>query len=342
MKLRRFLPATIVLLLGLTACSNTGSPGDAASSEDLTTVKVAAAPGGVMPVSFRAAVEAGIFENEGLDVQVQDVATGTDGVAAITQGGTDIAYSDLFAGATSIQNGFDIGLVTPFNGNTGEPGTRREYFLVKSDGPLASVSDLESKKIAVGAPPLFKTFASVILREEGVDPKSVEWVVVPDQTTFESVVATGAVDAAYTPSVINGAKWTADGDVRAVGDPEKLAENINTVESAVAGFWSSQTWYEQNPETAEKFTRAITETSTWYPSLSTEERAAYVKDQTGADLIELDETYPGLLKTGVSESFTPAPINEELVAAWFEVGAEYADIPEIPFEDLLLPSSQDK
>lgn len=340
MNINRLLPVALVMILGLAACGSAGSAGGPPNRGGSTTVKVAAAAGGIMPVSFRAGVEAGIFKKHGLDVQVRDVATGLDAISATAQGGVDIAYSDLFGGAAARGNGFDVGLVTPLNGNSGGSS----YLLVKDDSPLQSVSDLDGATIAVGAPPLFKTLASLVLDDAGVDVKSLKWVIVPDQTTFASLLATDQVDVAYTGSAISAEKWLADGGVRSLGDPQELEESIAGTESAVAGFWATWDWYDQNTETAEKFTQAVTETNDWFLGLPLEEQAAYVKEQTGADPVELDKSYPGLLKKMTVESFSSrtAPVDEEKLAAWFAVGKKYAAVPQIPFDQLLLPSSRAK
>ncbi|MEV7661927.1 ABC transporter substrate-binding protein [Paenarthrobacter sp. NPDC089316] len=340
MKTNRLLPVALIFVLGLVACSSTSNTGGHLNGAESTTVKVAAAPGGIMPVSFRAAVEAGIFRKYGLDVRVQDVATGLDAISAAVQGGVDIAYSDLFGGAAAPSNGFDVGLVTPLNGTAGG----NSYLLVKDDSPLQSVADLKGATVAVGAPPLFKTLAWLILDNAGVDVKSIKWVIVPEQTTFASRLATGQVDAAYTGSAISAEKWLADGDVRSLDDPKRLAESIARTESAAAGFWATGAWYDENSEIAEKFTQATTETNTWFLDLPLGEQAAHVKKQTGADPVVLDKAYPGLLQKMTVESFSSstAPVDEAKLAAWFSVGRKYAAVPEISFDELLLPSSRAK
>lgn len=339
MKRKRVLAAIAATALTfLTACGSSAGETSTPNESGLTTLKIAAVQGGVMPVSFRAGIEEGIFEKHGLDVQVETVATGLDAISAAVQGSENIAYSDIFGGTAARGNGFDIGLVSPFNGVT-----PFNYLLVPADSGIRTPADLKGKTIAIGAPPLFKTVASIALKNAGVDPSEVEFTLVKDQTTFGALLKTGQVDAANITSAINAEKWIAEEGFRPLVDPSAAKQGI-PLDTPVAGWWSTRSWFETNTETAANFVAAITEVNAWFEALSAEEQAVYVKEQTGADPVALDKTYPGLLNKLTIEGFSAfaGAVDEENLAAWLTKGQEYAEVPDIPLDDLLFPTARAK
>lgn len=326
------LAAVAAIAMGVAACGGDTAP--ATTEDGKTVVRVAAVQGGVMPISFRAGVDEGIFAKHGLDVQITTLATGADNIAAVVEGSADIGYSDVFGGASARKSGFDIGMVTPENGTT-----PLNYILVAQDSEVRSAADLAGKNIGIGAPPLFKTLASINLVEAGVDPESVNFTLVKDQTSFGSLLKTGQVDAILTTSVQNAETWISDNGFRNIAPTStKLPTDRVT-----AGWWATWPWYEQNTGVAEKFAAAVTETHQWFAGLPSAEVAGYVKEQTKADAVELEKKAPGiyakLTDQKQQQQLMSAPVDQVRLQEWFVQGERYAGVPQIPFDELLLPTA---
>lgn len=341
MKRTPILAALAAALLTLvTACGGDDGADTATSAggSSLTNVTVAAVQGGVMPVSFRAGIQEGVFEKHGLDVEVETLATGLDNISAAVQGSADIAYSDIFGGLSARDNGFDVGLLAPFNGVS-----PFNYLLVPADSDIRTPADLKGRTIGIGAPPLFKTVASISLGNAGVDPADVKFTLVKDQTTFGALLETGQVDAINLTSPISAEQWIAEKGFRPVVDIESGSQGV-PLDTPVAGWWTTRDWFDGNTETATKFAAAIEEVQSWFTGLPAEEQATYVKEQTKADPIALEKTYPGLLNKLTIEGMVPfsGTVDEASLTRWLAQGNKYAGVPQTPFDEWLLPTAQAK
>ncbi|MET8209162.1 ABC transporter substrate-binding protein [Streptomyces sp. NPDC005373] len=324
--------------LALTALTACGSNEDSGDGKGTTSLTIAAPQGGVMPVDFRAGVERGIFKKHGLDIKVKTLATGLDDISAAVQGSADIGYSDIFGGASARGNGFDVSLVAPHNANT-----RLNYLLVPRNSKIRKPADLKGKTIAIGAPPLFRTNASTILRDAGVDPADVTFTLVKDQTTFGALLKSGQVDAASVISTIHAEKWIAQEGFRPVLDPGASVHGM-PLDVPVAGWWATRDWFDANTKTAQRFTAAVEETHRWFKDLPPKQQADYVKEQSGADPVVLDREFPGLLNKLTVDAYSPAPgvVDKSKLGRWLATGHKFAKVPSIPLGQLLLPTVRTK
>lgn len=294
----------------------------AQSEAPLRQLKIAAVSGSVMPQDFRAGIERGIFRKHGIDIAITELATGTNNITAAVQGSADLAYADIFAGLSSIKNGFDIGLVAPHNG-----ASPYQYLLVREDSPLKTIQDLKGANIALGAPPQFKALTAAVLEGQGLDPKLVKFTIVPDQTTYGALLAGKQADVVSTSSSVNAYKWINQYKLRPIGDTGKA--NLNLADgSPIAGWWSTGAWFAKNRDTANRFRDALRETIAWYQTLSREERAAIVKAQTKIDLVALEKETPGVLQAGTTHFAFGKPVDLPKLQTWIDVGKKYANVPD--------------
>lgn len=284
-------------------------------------LKIAAVSGSVMPQDFRAGIQHGIFRKHGIDIAITELATGTNNITAAVQGSADIAYADVFAGLSSIKNGFDIGLVAPHNG-----ASPYQFLLVREDSPYKSVQDLKNANIALGAPPQFKALTAAVLEGQGFDPKLVKFTIVPDQTTFGALLAAKQADVISTSSAVNAFKWIHQYKLRPLGETAKAQLKLADG-SPIAGWWSTGTWFTKNRDTATRFRDALRETISWYGSLSVQERAAIVKEQTKIDLVALDQEAPGVLQAGTIVYAFGGPVDLAKLQTWIDTGHKYANVP---------------
>ncbi len=274
-----------------------------------------------MPQDFRAGIATGIFAKHGLKLEITELATGTNNITAAVNGSADIAYADIFAGLSSIKNGFDIGFVAPHNGVS-----PRQFILVRPESAIHSIKDLEGKNIALGAPPQFKAIASSLLSAQGGNPSAIKFTIVPDQTTFGAVLQSQQADAIFTSSAVNAYKWIYQYKFRAVGAIDsrelKLADG-----SPIAGWWATREWYQSHQDAAKRFRDALRETIQWYGSLPRDKQAEFIKAQTKVDLPELDKETPGILDAATAYFGFGKPVDLKKLAIWIETGTRYANVP---------------
>ena len=316
---RRSIISRAAAILALTTTISPPSRGEEAPGP--ITLRIAAVSGSVMPQDFRAGIDAGIFAKHGLRLDITELATGTNNITAAVNGSADIAYADVFAGLSSIKNGFDIGFLAPHNGVS-----PRQFLLVRSDSPIRSVKDLEGKTIALGAPPQFKALASTLLSTQGANPTAVKFTIVPDQTTFGAVLQSKQADAIFTSSAVNTFKWIHQYKFRTVGAVDtrelKLADG-----SPIAGWWATRDWYEKHQDIATRFRDALRETIKWYGALPREKQLDYIKAQTRVDLRALDKETPGVLEAATAYFGFGQPVDLKKLATWIETGTRYANVP---------------
>ncbi|RWX81643.1 ABC transporter substrate-binding protein [Neorhizobium lilium] len=291
------------------------------ADDKFVTLKISAVSASVMPQDFRAGIAEGIFEKHGIKLEISELATGTNNITAAVNGSADIAYADIFAGLSSIKNGFDIGFVAPHNGLS-----PYQFILVKPDSPIRTVKDLEGKNIALGAPPQFKVIASSLVKAQGGDPALVKFTIVPDQTTFGAVLQSDQADAVFTSSAVNAYKWIAQFGFRSVGETSTRDLKIAD-QSPIAGWWATTAWYEKNEDSAKRFTAALRETVAWYASLPKEKQSEYIKTQTKIDLPELEKETPGVFDAATEYFGFGKPVDLDNLRQWVAVGTQYAKVP---------------
>lgn len=291
------------------------------AQEALTTLRIAAVSGSVMSQDFRAGIAHGIFAKHGLKLEITELATGTNNITATVNGSADIAFADIFAGLSSIKNGFNLGLVAPHNGISPS-----QFILVRADSDIRSIKDLGGRNVALGAPPQFRAITSALVKAQDGDPFAVKFTIVPDQTTFGAVLHGKQADAIATSSAVNAFKWIDQFKFRTVGKVDTRSLNLADG-SPIAGWWATRDWYQKNEEVAGRFRDAVRETVRWYGALPREKRVEFVKIQTGIDLVALDKETPGVLDAATAYSGFDTPVDLKKLAVWVETGAQYAKVP---------------
>jgi putative hydroxymethylpyrimidine transport system substrate-binding protein len=197
------LLAAVLVAVGLSACDDDGAePG---ASQEATLV-LDFQPNAVH-AGIYAALHRGYFEDEGVDLTIQEPSASTDAPKLLEAGRADLAIMDI--------NDFGIAL---------ERGLELRAIAAVVQRPLAAViagdrdeitrpRDLEGGTVGVTGLPSDDAVLDAVLEADGADPASVERVTIG----FESVAAlsAGRVDAAT-------AFWNAEGvTLRGLGVPTR-------------------------------------------------------------------------------------------------------------------------
>ncbi|WP_110588420.1 ABC transporter substrate-binding protein [Microbacterium suaedae] len=192
--------STALAALALAACS-AGGP-DSADEDGTTTVTVAAV--GIMSdVTLDIATEQGFFAEEGIEIEISQVAAPPAGLAALQGGQVDIAFSPGVVFANARAQDIPVVIVAGASGFPADvpPGPELDLYddtgvYVDPSSGFTSLADLEGATIAVNARKAnLEATASQALRNAGVDLSTIEWVALDFTSMIESLTS-GQVDAA--------------------------------------------------------------------------------------------------------------------------------------------------
>jgi len=315
----------VVAALGLAGCATEPEPTSAVSGEliEINVLDV------LQSQKVQIASDEGFFEKHGLKVNVEQLATGTEIIAAVQGGSAEIGYADVYAGLNAINNGFDIQFVASNNGHSNSTP-----YLVKSDSDLDDVSDLEGKNLGLGGVPQFTVAANAFLESQDADPSKVTFVITKQTNALPEALENGSVDAiqATWPQAYSNAGQEGGFDFRVLGEPSN--ENYLEPTATSAGFWSTSSWAEANPETAQKFADALREFNAWWLDLDVDKLTELNKTYYEIDLVAIangdEEALERLTK---NDNLITGPIDIDATNEWIETGITYA--PE------LIPSGVD-
>jgi len=197
--------ATASLALALTACGGGGA--DRTTEDGLTVVTVAYTP--IYSVgALKLGMDQGLFEKQGLRVELKQVANPPSGIAAVAGNEVDFNYSPSIPFVNAVANGIDLEIVGAADGY--DEGTKAA---VEADPSLAlqhddsgvvaaagsgitRAKDLEGKTVSVPArgAQLEVTIAAAV-RADGGDPSKIDWITLDFPSAVTSL-ADGRIDAA--------------------------------------------------------------------------------------------------------------------------------------------------
>jgi NitT/TauT family transport system substrate-binding protein len=209
--MKKFLPlaalaAASVLLL--TACTDSGASPSAAPTEDdaatgeLTTVRVAALPIAETGALW-GAIEEGIFEDHGLEIEVVPAQGGANAIPALLSGDIQFAIGQPFGPIRA--DAQDLGVVIVGNyANSLAEGTDVNAVVTLGDSGITRPADLAGKKVSVNT---IGAAGDLTIRkaveDDGGDPSTIEFV----EVAFPDVPAqleAGTMDAAWAPDPFRG------------------------------------------------------------------------------------------------------------------------------------------
>lgn len=213
----------------------------------------------------------GIFEEEGLTVEVQDGVGGAAIIPAMIAGELDVSFGNYVSMILAENEGLGLALVA--EGNRAVDGFSGVFVLPDSD--IQEAADLEGATVAVNTLNNVGTVAiSAVLEEQGVDPESIEFIEVP----FPEMGATlerGDVDAIWVVEPFTS-------NVQATLDAREIIDPFSgpTEGLPVAGYAVTADFAEENPNTVAAFRRAIEAASQMAsddPDLVTEALLSYTE-----------------------------------------------------------------
>lgn len=284
---RRFplvMATTAAAAITLAACGGGGGEADDAATADTAAGGAGGDPTpvtvGVIPIVDTAAiwlgVEQGIFEEHGLDVNLEVAQGGAAIVPAVVSGDYDFGFSNIVSLFVASDQGLPLKLLTPGNATTGDPDADIGAVVVPADSDITGTADLAGRTIAVNTlNNIGDVTVSHVVSEAGGDAESIQFVEMgfPD---MPAAVANGQVDAAWilepflTIAKDQGARMVTSNFAET--DPDLL----------IAGYFTTAQKAEAEPEVVEAFTAAMTE-SLEYAEANPDEARAILSTYTEID-----------------------------------------------------------
>ncbi|MFI7484135.1 ABC transporter substrate-binding protein [Kocuria sp. M1R5S2] len=239
--------ATVSALL-LSACGS-GSP-DAQAGEngepEKATIVVGTQPFAEL-APLHIAIEQGIFEENGLTVELADATGGGAGlIPGMVAGDIDVVYSNY----VSLLQGASKGLPLQAVRENDRPGVQALY--VMPDSGISEPEDLAGKTVAInGLGNIMELTSRAVLESHGVT--DVDFVEIPPPN-MEAALAGGQVDAAW---LVEPFVTTATENLGVT--PVVSAFEGPTEDLPVAGWAVREDFAEENPRTVEAFVESMDE-----------------------------------------------------------------------------------
>jgi NitT/TauT family transport system substrate-binding protein len=297
----------------LTACGDDESDdGPAQNSKDggagggLTKVTVAETAG--IPAAFLDyGVQKGLFEEQGLDVEVRPGQGGAAEVPAVVAGDVEFAGSNAVSILLAAEKGLPLKIVAPGT-FTGE---QYSSVMVPKDGDISEPRDLEGKTFGINTlDNIAEVTSRAALEKEGLDTSSLEFTEIqfPDMV---NAVESGRIDAGFmippfsTLAEDSGLKaiahpfWGTKANLQIglyVATDKYVMENPDTVEAFAAGVAATAQAIDDD---VKAFRSALTELTELTPELA--ERTGLPHWGAENDVESLKLIAELMVKYGISE-----------------------------------------
>ncbi|MCZ2804632.1 ABC transporter substrate-binding protein [Modestobacter sp. VKM Ac-2983] len=298
-------------------------PAAGAATDELTTVRVGAIP--IVDVApLYLAQEVGIFADHGLEVEPFLAQGGAAIVPAVLSGEAEFGFSNITSLLQAESRGVPLALVAPGPGATGNAEEDFAAVIVPDDSDVQEPADLAGKRIAINSiNNISDTVVRETVRQDGGDPSSIEFV----ELAFPNMVAAvadGSVDAAF--AVEPFATVGVSQGMRVVAAPYTQTDEALTV----AGYFTSDQYAAENPETVQAFADAMEEAqqyATEHPDEVREVLGSYTNiDPAIAQELTLPtyqteinrDSVERLLELGVEDGIIPEGVDLENVFADLE------------------------
>ncbi|MBB5139830.1 NitT/TauT family transport system substrate-binding protein [Thermocatellispora tengchongensis] len=245
--------ASLLLTAGLLAAA-CGSGGATAptSADGVTAITVGTSPTLSNAALYYADGE-GMFKRNKLEVTLSPLQSGAAAVPLLLNGQLAVAASDPVAAIVSVSKNVPVTIVAPGNVSPTDPAMDSTALLVKADGPVKSVRDLDGKTVAVNAlNSLSHISVKRAIDKNGGDSSKVKFVELPLPQMVDAV-ARGQVDGA-----VENEPYTTQGlesGLRRLVSP--LTEALPGVPQLV--YLSAKPYVQKNAATIDRFAAALTE-----------------------------------------------------------------------------------
>ena len=316
------LAIAAVAALALSGCTDSAAAPAATPSEEgaapLTSIRVAALPIAETGALW-GAIEAGIFADHGLDVEIVPAQGGAQAIPALLSGDIQFAIGQPFGPFRADLQ--DLGVIMIGNYASSLPeGKDVNAVVASAESGITRPADLAGKRVSVnslGAAGDLTIMKSV--QDDGGDPKSIEFVEVafPDA---EAQLAAGNIDAAWVPDPFMS-KIVGAGGSLVVHPYQATIPGLPLLTSITLA-----DTLDTDPELVASYSAAMTEALEWATDNEDAVRAAIVKNMGIPEAAVAGITLP---------NFT-WQLDTDAITTLAELGVEFGTLPAVPNLDRLI------
>ncbi len=184
--------------LSLGACANT--PDAASTTQEMVTLKIA-----VLPVldalPMFVAQQDGLFEANGVKVELIPVAAAGERDQVIASGQADGMINELLSTAVANQNQIQLQVVRYARTATAQDALFRIIAAGKSE--INTVEDLRGVEIGISQGTIIEYWTHRLLQAEGFSPDDIQTIAVPKIPDRMSLLGTGELKAAVLPDPLS-------------------------------------------------------------------------------------------------------------------------------------------
>lgn len=228
------------------------------------------------------AKQAGIFEKNGLDVQLIEFRSGNEAVAAQRGGHVDIVLAIPGTAMNANERGFNLELVAQ-NETAHKEGPDSGALIVLKNSGINSVSDFTGKKIATSNLHSQRPVATkFVLKKHGVDPSKVTFLEIPF-ASLPDALKSHQIDVAASLD-----PWTTQ--LRTSDYAKVLAwDYVESIpEQPIGAWWAKREFVQKNGDAIARFAKSVHE-SAEYMNADVERAKKNVSAYTGLDIKFLKE-----------------------------------------------------
>lgn len=315
---KAFMPLLASAVLLLSACGALSASNDR-STEPQKKGLVSITAGVAASQSSTAIIlgkEQGFFEQNGIDLNIGDAATGAGAITQVINGQQQVALGGISPVIIAASSGIPVQIVSGAVADRPSPKGAQYQTIVKKGSSIRSFRNLEGKTVAVNSVKCcWEFWMREAIEKDGGNPKAVRLVQLPfpDQVT---ALKQGKVDAISTLQPY--ATALRQQGYRDIGDTPAIAfddpNNGNTV------FYMAKSFIAEHPGIVEKWRKAVRQSSEYANAHPEETRAATVK-KTKAD--------PELVADAPLPHYT-AELSRKVIETEASLAVKYGVIPSAP------------
>ena len=200
------------------------------------------------------AQDLGMFKRAGLDVSIQIIGTGAAIAAAIAGHTVEVGTSNIVTIAQAHAKNLPFSFVAP--GSMYLSTAPNAQFVVMPQSAVRTAKDLNGQTVAgVSVAGIFRLAMDSWIDQNGGDSSQVKFVEVPPSEQF-AALQRGTIAAA---AMIDPGLTDVHAQIRVIGNPfDAIGSRL-----IVTGWFASNDWIAQNPQTLKTFARVIHDAAAW-------------------------------------------------------------------------------
>jgi NitT/TauT family transport system substrate-binding protein len=266
------------------------------------------------------AKDMGFFAKAGLDVDIQNIQSGSAIAGAVESNAVDVGFASLVPLAIAHSKNVPFVLIAP--GAVWTQSAKNSGLFVASGSTIRSGRDLDGKTLATaGLGTLTEYAARAWIDATGGDATTVKFIEM-GYSVMPAALAAGRVDGA----LINEPYFqVAKQAGTLIGYPyDQVSKGF-----LIAGWFATPAWAAAHPDVVTRFAAAMRETAVWANDPQHQARSAEILEK----YTHIDPAVVAtMIRVRFADRLTPAAVQPQV-----DVSAKYAGFATFPAQDIIAP-----